>query len=145
VDNRGGDLYSKMSDPQDIREPNDPMDHLQSLRETDDEKRTWRWSAYENIPLEASSLTEHQLLLLCPWFIAFALGPKEWICCPIEALHPIQRMKEPMKRLVIASKGLAFLQSLAMQSMSAKPQWTADFVRGKGGGHLVLLHGPPGT
>lgn len=26
-----------------------------------------------------------------------------------------------------------------------KPQWAADFIRGKGSGLIFLLHGPPGV
>ncbi|KAH8805260.1 P-loop containing nucleoside triphosphate hydrolase protein [Xylogone sp. PMI_703] len=141
----GADLYSKLENPQEIDPPSDTMIHLQVSENDSDPKSSSRWSNYEDIPLNGGPLTEHQLLLLNPLLAGFALKTKEWISFPVDSLFPISRREEPFKNLVIPSKGLDFIKSLALQSSSPQPQWSADFVHGKGAGHIVLLHGPPGV
>lgn len=140
----GVDLYSKLGNPQEITAPSDTMVHLQVPDYSSDPKPPRKWSDYEGIPLKGSQLTEHQLLLLGPFLSGFALGPKEWIVFPVDSLTAIDRTENPLKNLVIPSKRLDFIKSLALQTSSPQTQWSADFVHGKGSGHIVLLHGPPG-
>ncbi|KAJ5335437.1 hypothetical protein N7452_007840 [Penicillium brevicompactum] len=76
-------------------------------------------------------LTEHQLLLLCPVALAFALGTKQW--------------NEIISNLIIGPGELQIIKALSNRQNSHVKHWSVDFIEGKGSGQIILLHGPPGV
>lgn len=104
-------------------------------------------------------LTEHQLLLLCPQALAFALKHKQWsqpycfypitnfsLTLPIVqiSLDHVQESvpsNESISNLVIGEAELKTIQALSNRQNSKVKHWSADFIEGKGSGQIILLHG----
>ncbi|KAJ5744745.1 hypothetical protein N7533_009615 [Penicillium manginii] len=92
-----------------------------------------------------SELTEHQLLLLCPDALAYALGNKQWILLSLDYIQESVPSDESISNLVIGPDELRTIQALSNRQNSKTGYWSADFIEGKGLGQIILLHGPPGV
>ncbi|CAI7628266.1 unnamed protein product [Penicillium viridicatum] len=90
-------------------------------------------------------LTEHQLLLLCPDALAYALRYKQWILLSLDYIHESVPSNESISNLVIGQDELKTIQALSNRQNSKIGHWSADFIEGKGSGQIILLHGPPGV
>ncbi|KAJ1323735.1 NTP/NDP exchange transporter [Microdochium nivale] len=92
-----------------------------------------------------TELTEHQLLLLYPTIRAFSLETKSWLTLFPDFLTPVVPSSESIANLVLGETEMATIKALANRQNSKRENWAADFVSGKGIGHIILLHGPPGV
>ncbi|KAJ5489840.1 hypothetical protein N7453_010665 [Penicillium expansum] len=90
-------------------------------------------------------LTEHQLLLLCPQALAYALKHKKWILISLDHVQESVPSYESISNLVIGEAELKTIQALSNRQNSKTKHWSADFIEGKGSGQIILLHGPPGV
>ncbi|KAJ5691938.1 hypothetical protein N7462_001361 [Penicillium macrosclerotiorum] len=90
-------------------------------------------------------LTEHQLLLLCPEALAYALRYKQWIVISLDHVQESVPSDESIRNLVISEAELKTIQALSHRQNSKIKHWSADFIEGKGSGQIILLHGPPGV
>lgn len=90
-------------------------------------------------------LTEHQLLLLCPDALAYALRYKQWILISLDYIQESVPSDESISNLVIGQDELKTIQALSNRQNSKIRHWSADFIEGKGSGQIILLHGPPGV
>ncbi|KAI8180864.1 hypothetical protein K4K54_008114 [Colletotrichum sp. SAR 10_86] len=52
--------------------------------------------------------------------------------------------KEEVPEAIVSGEKLKIIKALAERQMSAKP-WSADYIKNKGEGVVILLHGPPGV
>ncbi|KAL1584161.1 hypothetical protein WHR41_07280 [Cladosporium halotolerans] len=93
-----------------------------------------------------NTLTDHQLLLLQPEALAFALSAKDWMYISMDYVRPLQSSPDSIDNLVLVDPhALETIQALSMKQTSASRSWSADFIEGKGTGQIILLHGPPGV
>ncbi|KAK7961728.1 uncharacterized protein PG986_002553 [Apiospora aurea] len=96
-----------------------------------------------------STLSEHQLLLLCPRTRAFALKTKQWLYLAVEidpnSIQQLTRSAQSIENLVLGESELKTIKGLARRQNSKRATWAAGFVEGKGTGQIILLHGPPGV
>ncbi|KAJ5337097.1 uncharacterized protein N7506_005119 [Penicillium brevicompactum] len=90
-------------------------------------------------------LTEHQLLLLCPVALAFALGTKQWILISLDYIQESVPSDEIISNLIIGPGELQIIKALSNRQNSHVKHWSVDFIEGKGSGQIILLHGPPGV
>ncbi|KAK7536773.1 uncharacterized protein J3D65DRAFT_623379 [Phyllosticta citribraziliensis] len=89
-------------------------------------------------------LSEEHLFLLCPIMPGFALLTKSWTIINVDW---ISELGEPDKvpPANIPQEELKFIKALSNRQMKTKVPWSADFIKNKGKGVVVLLHGPPGV
>ncbi|KAJ5452459.1 hypothetical protein N7445_000642 [Penicillium cf. griseofulvum] len=90
--------------------------------------------------LVADELTEHQLLLLCPEALAYALKHKQWILISLDHVQESVPSSESISNLVIGEAELKTIQALSNRQNSKIKHWSADFIEGKGSGQIILLH-----
>ncbi|PFH59311.1 hypothetical protein XA68_12512 [Ophiocordyceps unilateralis] len=85
------------------------------------------------------------MLLLCPQFVAaISLREKRWARHYRGAsLKPGQFMENAWSRLVITQEYKDVVQALVKRHLQQSER-LVDLIPGKGGGVVMLLHGPPG-
>ena len=62
----------------------------------------------------------------------------------IERLHEMEVDKTPTK-LVMEASHLQIIKSLSRSQLSPQPAWSADSIKDKGKGVIILLHGMSST
>jgi Cdc6-like AAA superfamily ATPase len=83
--------------------------------------------------------------LFCPATVfAFSLVKKTWEKVEIDSLLEPKFDEDIFNKLVV-DDGHKKVVSAMVQSYLKKENNFSDFVRGKGRGLVILLHGPPGT
>ena len=86
-----------------------------------------------------------ETLLFCPFTInAFSLVKKNWEPIEIESLREPQFDPNIFDKLIVA-QGHKDVVTAMVQSYVNKDLNFSDFVKGKGLGLVILMHGPPGT
>ncbi|KAK7913971.1 hypothetical protein PG985_011674 [Apiospora marii] len=93
----------------------------------------------------AKSLTDHQLLLLFPPIWAFALKAKQWLEIGPDGIRELEQSDESIENLVLEEDEMKTIKGLSRRQNSKRETWAADFIKGKGTGQIILLHGPPGV
>ncbi|OJD40335.1 atpase aaa+ type core protein [Diplodia corticola] len=91
-----------------------------------------------------SKMTKDHLFLLCPAIISFALKTKEWHVYNVENMRELQEPKY-IPDTHIGDENLDIINALSYRQIHSKDKWSADFIKDKGEGVVVLLHGPPGV
>ncbi|KAH7058739.1 hypothetical protein B0J12DRAFT_696419 [Macrophomina phaseolina] len=94
------------------------------------------------LPLDA--LPDDVFFLVSPVMLAFALGQKSWM--PVHIDH-MGELGPPayVPDANIGADNLNIIRALSHRQISARKTWSADFIKNKGEGVVVLLHGPPGV
>ena len=87
-----------------------------------------------------------QFALLPPRMLGYLLAQKTWLEMEVDKITPLGSIdKTSLENLQLAKKKKDLIKNLIeSHMMSEKPSMT-DFVREKGRGLVILLHGPPGV
>ncbi|KAF2730213.1 P-loop containing nucleoside triphosphate hydrolase protein [Polyplosphaeria fusca] len=122
------------------------------LRKSDAETRSRRltYDEYDFIPLEQSQdLTDHQYLLCFSHVYAYALIDRLWDLVEVSGLKSPKMDKGVINTLVMRPESNKSMVKAICETYSEKEEreslFFADYIRGKGEGQIILLHGPPGT
>ncbi|RDA92889.1 hypothetical protein CP533_3889 [Ophiocordyceps camponoti-saundersi (nom. inval.)] len=87
--------------------------------------------------------------LVCSKVIpGFVLGTRRWATLHVAKLRPLQPDKDAFGQLVIDEDTKRTVKALVGQFTSSRDRvepWAGDFVRNKGEGRILLLHGQPGV
>ncbi|GME41109.1 ATPAse AAA+ type core protein [Neofusicoccum parvum] len=94
--------------------------------------------------LSRDLLSDDHLFLVSPVMIAFALNIKSWMPVHVDYMHDIGP-PDYVPDANIGASNLRIIRALSHRQVSTKPSWSADFIKNKGEGVVVLLHGPPGV
>ena len=90
-------------------------------------------------------MNPEETLLFCPLMInAFSLVKKNWEPIEIESLREPQFDPNIFDKLIVA-QGHKDVVTAMVQSYVNRDLNFSDFVKGKGLGLVILMHGPPGT
>ncbi|KAF4843503.1 Protein MSP1 [Colletotrichum siamense] len=88
------------------------------------------------------SLTAGHKSIICPVVAGFTLPAKTWVSAHVGNIRDLA--KEEVPEAIVSGEKLKIIKALAERQMSAKP-WSADYIKNKGEGVVILLHGPPGV
>ncbi|KAL1615181.1 hypothetical protein SLS56_011913 [Neofusicoccum ribis] len=91
-----------------------------------------------------SLLSDEHLFLLCPVMAGFALGEKEWVPVNVDFMRDMAP-PEYVLDANIGEENSQIIKALSHRQLKSKATWSADFIKNKGAGVVVLLHGPPGV
>ncbi|KAK7569136.1 hypothetical protein IWX47DRAFT_852733 [Phyllosticta citricarpa] len=129
----------------------DFMDVVQGPEGLNKPKRP-KWSKIIN-PLDlntkdprhsADLLSEEHLFILCPIMPGFALHTKSWTIINVDWISSLGE-PDQVPAADIPEEDLKFIKALSNRQMKTKIPWSTDFIKNKGRGVVVLLHGPPGV
>ncbi|KAL5339791.1 P-loop containing nucleoside triphosphate hydrolase protein [Aspergillus crustosus] len=87
--------------------------------------------------------TDH-LFMMCPILAAFALSSKTWEIVHIDYTSDMDT-PDTIPEANIDPEDLKMIKALSDRQIKSKVPWSADFIKNKGEGVVVLLHGPPGV
>lgn len=90
------------------------------------------------------TLSDDHLFLLSPVLSAFALSTKTWVLINVESIIELEG-PETIPDANVDPEGLRIIKALSDRHINSKAPWSADFIKNKGEGVVVLLHGPPGV
>ncbi|KXH27776.1 hypothetical protein CNYM01_06680 [Colletotrichum nymphaeae SA-01] len=88
------------------------------------------------------SLTVAHKFIICPVVAGFTLPAKTWVSAHVGNIQDLAQEEVP--EAIVSSEKLKIIKALAERQMSPKP-WSADYIKNKGEGVVILLHGPPGV
>ncbi|KAJ5884802.1 ATPase AAA-type core [Penicillium taxi] len=103
---------------------------------------------YDDIDLSSrETLDDHQYLLCWSHVYGFVLKDRVWDVLEVSGLRDPKIDKDIIDSLVLKPDSNKYLIKAVCEIFGGTyPQtFSADFVRGKGEGQILLLHGPPGT
>lgn len=107
-----------------------------------DTRRDYQW---DHLPA-ATILTDPQACLCPPLIGCDGVATKKFYVVSVEKLELVDWNLNAMKQLVLAEDKKRMLQGLISQHyLREGTKRGADIIAGKGGGLVVLLHGPPGV
>lgn len=89
-------------------------------------------------------MTQEMMFMMCPIHLAFVLSTKTWVAVNIDNTKEIESADVPPKPILDESSH-DIIQALAEYQLKGEKPWSADFIRDKGEGVVVMLHGPPGV
>ncbi|KAK8231335.1 hypothetical protein BKA81DRAFT_344244 [Phyllosticta paracitricarpa] len=92
----------------------------------------------------ADLLSEEHLFILCPIMPGFALHTKSWTIINVDWISSLGE-PDQVPAADIPEEDLKFIKALSNRQMKTKIPWSTDFIKNKGRGVVVLLHGPPGV
>ncbi|KAJ5757129.1 ATPase AAA-type core [Penicillium nucicola] len=116
------------------------------LRQTSMERRSF--DDYDDIDLKSrKNLTDHQYLLCWSHVYGFILKDRVWDILEVSGLRDPRIDKNVIESLVLKPESnKEMIKAVCDIFDGTYPQaFSSDFVRGKGEGQILLLHGPPGT
>ena len=118
--------------------------------EPDDNDGGELFAKYNNLKISKNmTLEDKELYLLMPTHIAgFALGKKQWTTFEVQSFKAggLATNPNPLDNVVLDPEHRRLLTGLgSSKSFSFTNPLTTDFVDGKGIGHIIMLHGPPGV
>eukprot|EP01134_Creolimax_fragrantissima_P002050 CFRG2050T1 len=87
------------------------------------------------------ALNEYEMLLTWPSITGFSMNGKVWGHVLVDSLSEIVFDSASFDKLVLPEAQKELIQALVVHSSSV----FTDIVKGKGGGSVFLLHGPPGV
>ncbi|KAK7731832.1 hypothetical protein SLS63_005127 [Diaporthe eres] len=115
-------------------------------------------SVLEDTPFQASSqhLSSEDLALLPSRIFVYSLRNRKFLNADIRCLEPIKRQKSSFDKLKIPLDHKTMIQSVVWEHFEKKAAQEKgrirkleisdqDFIRGKGRGLIILLHGAPGV
>ncbi|KAF3022530.1 hypothetical protein E8E14_012221 [Neopestalotiopsis sp. 37M] len=89
-------------------------------------------------------LTQDLLFMMCPVHLAFVLSTKTWVLVNIDNTSEVDVAEVPPEPILDESSQVV-IQALADYQLKEEKPWSADFIRNKGEGVVIMLHGPPGV
>lgn len=90
------------------------------------------------------SLFESSKVLACPVVYGFSFAAKRWGEFRVDNLRPAEYRNDAFDRLVMDERRKRLISALVEQSHAGDGSFS-DFIDGKGGGAVFLLHGSPGV
>jgi hypothetical protein len=95
----------------------------------------------EDDVIGAEEITQEVLACMSPYVYGFSFASKIWGEMLVDEIETINFRDEAWDQLVLESSSKKIVKALVQaESLAA-----GDFIDGKGGGCIFLLHGPPGT
>ncbi|KAL9115721.1 MAG: hypothetical protein Q9227_000089 [Pyrenula ochraceoflavens] len=127
-------------------EPENMKDNVTGVEPSQQDARLFPWAEYENVKVqEQDTLSDHHFFLFAPAVPGFALSEKAWMMFETQSIQEIPEANDGLANLFMDPDGLEIIKSLSYRQKEVSRTWDADFVRGKGAGQILLLHGPPGV
>ncbi|KAL1515773.1 hypothetical protein AB1Y20_002389 [Prymnesium parvum] len=85
-------------------------------------------------------------LVWCTWPVVagFSFSAKSWGVVMVASLKPVTFNEQSFDRLVLPSTKKHIIKALVLSHLD-EAHASVDFIQGKGGGSIFLLHGPPGV
>ncbi|GFF22121.1 ATPase family AAA domain-containing protein 3B [Aspergillus udagawae] len=93
---------------------------------------------------DKSLLSDDHLLMMVPVMAAFALSTKTWEPVNIDWVTEMDK-PDTIPDANTNPENLDIIKALSDRQIKTKFPWSADFIKDKGEGVVVLLHGPPGV
>ncbi|KAL0258658.1 hypothetical protein SLS55_006156 [Diplodia seriata] len=105
---------------------------------------------YDDIDLHATTtLSDDQYMLCFSHVYAYALQDRLWDLLDVEGLKAPRIDRDVINTLVMRPESNKAMVKAICETYGQKQErenlFFADFIRGKGEGQVMLLHGPPGT
>ncbi|KAF9064231.1 P-loop containing nucleoside triphosphate hydrolase protein [Rhodocollybia butyracea] len=95
---------------------------------------------------KTKTLTDEQCLQATSLVSGFAFEEKEWVDFNLEKLSPVRWNEDSFDQLVLPLQQKDMVKGLVQSHMkSDKKGGFDDFIKGKGKGMVMVLHGPPGV
>ncbi|GCB17690.1 ATPase family AAA domain-containing protein 3B [Aspergillus awamori] len=91
-----------------------------------------------------SLLSDEHLFMACPVMAAFALLTKTWELVNVDYAEQLEKAAT-IPDANIKPENLEIIKALSDRQIKTQNPWSADFIKDKGEGVVVLLHGPPGV
>jgi len=91
--------------------------------------------------VEEVQIADDKLFMTWPTIGGFSFATKKWGEVPVEIVQDVVFDRKAFERLVLPAEKKALILAL----VEKQGETVADFIDGKGGGCIFLLHGPPGT
>ncbi|BCR94420.1 uncharacterized protein AKAW2_11466S [Aspergillus luchuensis] len=91
-----------------------------------------------------SLLSDDHLFMTCPVMAAFALSTKTWEIVNVDYAEQLEKATT-IPDANIKPESLQIIKALSDRQIKTQNLWSADFIKDKGEGVVVLLHGPPGV
>ncbi|RAL09607.1 ATP-binding protein [Aspergillus homomorphus CBS 101889] len=108
-----------------------------------------KFDDYDNLDLQSSkAITEHHYFLCYSHVYAFVLRDRAWDLLDVALMEDPIHNKNVIDTLVMkpeSNKQMIRAICEVFGGTSVHSPFTADFIKGKGEGQIILLHGPPGT
>ncbi|KMU73626.1 hypothetical protein CISG_10211 [Coccidioides immitis RMSCC 3703] len=92
---------------------------------------------------EVQEMTDDDLLICCPTLHCFSFSNKCFLECAVANLHEVEWSEQSFNHLQVPEHSKHLLLSLATSRLRHVRRFN-DFIKGKGRGLNILLHGPPG-
>ncbi|KAI4620896.1 hypothetical protein J4E83_005259 [Alternaria metachromatica] len=97
-------------------------------------------------PKSPDLISDHQYMLMASHVYAFMLKERTYDLLAVEGLEEPELVETAIDRLVIDHNNKELIKAMAQVYTDSDPdRFSGDFIRGKGEGQIILLHGPPGT
>ncbi|KAF6817603.1 hypothetical protein CSOJ01_02313 [Colletotrichum sojae] len=80
--------------------------------------------------------------IICPVVPGFTLPAKTWVSAHVGNSQDLTHEEVP--EAIVSGEKMKIIKALAERQMTTKP-WSADYIKNKGEGVVILLHGPPGV
>ncbi|KAI0145610.1 hypothetical protein GGR57DRAFT_506803 [Xylariaceae sp. FL1272] len=124
----------------------DKITSLPTLQTTDEKSTSYSLSWFREYDvIDPGSTPNDIMLLVCPPTVrAFSLREKTWSHYLVSRLRPVQFQENAWSRLVVEQEYKDVVQAM-VNSHLRQSDGFEDLVAGKGGGVVILLHGPPGV
>ncbi|KAF6842178.1 hypothetical protein CMUS01_03355 [Colletotrichum musicola] len=87
-------------------------------------------------------LTPAHKSIICPVVPGFTLPAKTWVSAHVGNIQDLTQDEVP--EAIVSGEKMKIIKALAERQMTTKP-WSADYIKNKGEGVVILLHGPPGV
>ncbi|KXH29352.1 hypothetical protein CSIM01_01080 [Colletotrichum simmondsii] len=87
-------------------------------------------------------VTAAHKFITCPVVPGFTLPAKTWVSAHVGSIQDL--VQEEVPEAIVSGEKLKIIKALAERQLTAKP-WSADYIKNKGEGVVILLHGPPGV
>ena len=128
------------------------IDCLESKEENDQNVPQF-FDKYDHISKDAESLTPHQYVLCTNRVPGFYLQDRKWVQLNVSKLSEYTPKTEGFKQLVLPEGHKEIIEALIKTrkqpgrdtSNHRRIAYSADLVKGKGKGLIILLHGAPGV
>ncbi|KAF2239955.1 P-loop containing nucleoside triphosphate hydrolase protein [Viridothelium virens] len=115
----------------------------------DDSMHTFKYDDYDKIdPKNTKVLSEHQYFLMSSHMFGYNLNDRHWDLLDVDGLEEPVIAKGAIDYLVMKESKKDVIKAIATvytDTSDTTNRFRADFVRNKGEGQIILLHGPPGT
>ncbi|KAF2726605.1 P-loop containing nucleoside triphosphate hydrolase protein, partial [Polyplosphaeria fusca] len=102
-------------------------------------------SRVKYIDMDLDRMKDHELLVYSPTVLGFSLNDKSFLEFAVANISDIKWNPSSYDRLQIPDAKKHAVRALTETYLHRRPDYTYDFVDGKGQGGVLLLHGPLGV